>query len=79
MESYHKRKKVLEEKYGKLINIKLYGDKPLADNKQQNYIKKIKNISDEEGLRRAYQEKDGLYQHYNKIFIAGAKMFHKTI
>jgi hypothetical protein len=79
MESYHKRKKLLEEKYGKLINLKPYNDEDanhkIADNKHQNYVKQLKDISDDEGLKRAYESKDGLYQHYNKLFIAGTKDF----
>ena len=79
MESYHKRKKLLEEKYGKLINVRPYNDEisnnKIASERQQKYIKEIQDISDEEGLKRAYSEKDGLYQHYNKLFIAGTKDF----
>ena len=79
MESYHKRKKKLEEKYGKLINVRPYNDElvnnKIASDKQQKYIKEIQDISDEEGLKRAYEAKDGLYQHYNKLFIAGTKDF----
>ena len=33
----------------------------------------IADITDEEGLKLAYETKDGLYQHYNKRFIAGTK------
>ena len=79
MESYHKRKKLLEEKYGKLINVKPYsGDIGIADNKRQEIVKQLQDISDEEGLKRAYGTKDGLYQHYNKLFIAGTKNPLKT-
>ena len=42
---------------------------------QQKYIKQITDISDEEGLKRAYETRDGLYQHYNELFIAGTKDF----
>ena len=80
MESYHKRKKSLEEKFGKLINLKPYNDDVgVADNKHQKYVRapatrrQIQNISDEEGLKRAYDTKDVLYQHYNKLFVAGTK------
>ena len=74
MESYHKRKKKLEEKYGKLINVRPYNEpEGIADNKQQKIVKQLQDISDEEGLKRAYEAKDGLYQHYNKLFIAGTK------
>ena len=79
MESYHKRKKLLEEKYGKLINLKPYNDEKannkITDNKHQIYVKKLQDISDEEGLKRAYETRDGLYQHYNKLFISGTKDF----
>ena len=69
MESYHKRKKKLEEKYGKLISVVRPHNKSegIASGKQQNYVKQLQDISDEEGLKRAYEAKDGLYQHYNKI------------
>ena len=74
MEYYHKRERLSEEKYGKLINLKPYNDDVgIADNKQQKYVKQLQYISDEEGLNRAYNTKDGLYQHYNKLFIAGTK------
>ena len=80
MESYHKRPKLLEEKYGKLIYLKPFnGDigkvneelGPLPQ--QQKFVKQLQDITDEEGLKRAYDTKDGLYQHYNKLFIAGTK------
>ena len=76
MESYHKGKKLLEEEYGKLIILKPYnGDNGIIGNKQQKHIKQIIEISDGEGLRLSYETKDGLYQHYNKLFIAGTKDF----
>ena len=74
METYHKRKKLLEEKYGKLINVNpFYDNVGIVDTKQQKNVKQLRNISDEEGLKRAYETRDGLYQHYNKLFIAGTK------
>ena len=75
MESYHKRKKLLEEKYGKLIVVKPFNDERvvIASNRQQKLLKQLQDISDEEGLKRAYDTQDGLYQHYNKLFIAGTK------
>ena len=74
MESYHKRKKPLEEEYGKLVILKPYNnDVGVADNKHQKFVKQLQDISDEEGLKRAYDTRDGLYQHYNKLFIAGTK------
>ena len=64
MESYHKLKKLLEEKYGKLITLKPYNDDVgIANNNQQKYVKQLQDISDEEGLKRAYETRDGLYQH----------------
>ena len=76
MESYNKRKKLLEEKYGKLINLKPFNDdNGIIGNKQQKFVKQIIDISDEEGLRLAYETKDGLYQHYNKLFKAGTTDF----
>ena len=77
MESYHKRKRILEEKYGKLIYLKPLNDERvvIASNRQQKLLKQLRDISDEEGLKRAYDTKDGLYQHYNKLFIAGTKDF----
>ena len=75
MESYHKRKKLLEEKYGKL-NLKPYNDdNGIINNKQQKFVKQLQDITDEEGLKRAYETKDGLYQHYNELLIAGTKDF----
>ena len=75
MESYHKRKRLLEEKYGKLIIVKPPNDERvvIASNRQQKLLKQLQDITDEEGLKRAYDTNDGLYQHYNKLFIAGTK------
>ena len=76
MESYHKRGKLLEQKYGKLTTLKPYNDDVcIADNKQQKYVKQLQDISDEEGLKRAYDTRAGLYQHYNKLLKAGTKDF----
>ena len=70
MESYYKRKKVSEEKYGKLINLKPFNDDVgIADTTQQEYKRapatrhQITDISDEEGLNRAYETRHCLYQH----------------
>ena len=69
MESYHKRKKLLEKKYGKLITLKPYNnDVGIADNKHHKFVKQLQDISDEEGLNRSYNTEDGVYQHYNKLF-----------
>ena len=41
----HERKKLLEEKYGKLIILKPYNDDiGIADNKHQKYVKQLQNI-----------------------------------
>ena len=77
MESYHKKKRLLEEKYGRLIVVKPPNDivdkNPIVSHRQQKIVKQLRDISDEEGLRLAYDTKDGLYHHYNKLFIAGTK------
>ena len=70
---------MLEEKYGKLIVVAPPNDivdkNPIASHRQQKIVKQLRDISDEEGLKRAYDAKDGLYQHYNKLFIAGTRDF----
>ena len=50
-------------------------DEVLKKNKKEEYVKQIADITDEEGLKLAYETKDGLYQHYDKLFIAGTKDF----
>ena len=76
MESCNKRIKLLEYEYGELINLTPYSDDVgKADNKHQQYVKQLQDTSDEEELKRAYDTRDGLYQHYNKLFIAGTKDF----
>ena len=53
MEPYHKRKKLLEKKYGKPITLKPYSDDVgIADTKQQKFVKQLQDISDEEGLKK---------------------------
>ena len=71
MEYYHKRKKLQEEKYGRLINIGL--PTSIKENKPVPLRRQIVDITDEEGLKNAYETRDGLYQHYNKLFISGTK------
>ena len=76
MESYHKRKKILEYKYGKLIILKPFSDdNGIANKQQQKFVKQLQDITDEGGLKRAYETTYGLYQQYNKLFIAGTKDF----
>ena len=71
---------MLEEKYGKSItwniaNQPFNGDVGIVNNKQQKFVKQRRDIPDEEGLKRAYDTRDWLYQHYHKLFIAGTKDF----
>ena len=75
MESYNKRKKRLEETYGKRIGLKPFNNEGMKNNIDVNYIRQIADITDEEGLTLAYKQKDGLHQHYNELFIAGTKDF----
>ena len=68
------KERLLEEKHGKLITLKPFNDDiGIADNKQQKFVKQLQGITDEEGLKISYDTKDGLYQHYNKLFVAGTK------
>ena len=46
-----------------------------ADTKQQKFVKQLQDISDEEGLKRAYDTRYGFYQHYTILFVAGTKDF----
>ena len=71
MGSYHKRKKVLEEKHGKLLINTFNDDNGLV----QNFVKQLQDITDEEGLKRAYETTYALYQHNNKLSIAGTRDF----
>ena len=67
---------MLEEKYGKLIKLKPFNDdNGIVDDKQQKYIKQLQDITGDVGLRLAYETKGGLYQHYNRLYIAGTKDF----
>ena len=63
MESYHKRKRLLEEKYGKLIVVKPINVErvTIASHRQQQLVKQLRDITDEEGLKQTYDTKDGLY------------------
>ena len=75
MESYQKRKKLLEERCGQLAQVKLFNDEVLKKSKNDNYVKQIADITYGEGLKLAYETKYGLYQHVNKQFIAREKDF----
>ena len=69
-----RNEKLLEEEYGKLIQVKLING-GVKENKSETYVKQIADITDEEGLKLAYETKDGLYQHYNKLLTAGTRDF----
>ena len=60
MESYWKRK-VAEDKYGKQTNVNSFNDGVLEKHKNDNYVKRIDYITDEEGLKQAYGSRDGLH------------------
>ena len=49
----------------------------IKNNINENYIRKIADITDEEGLKLAYKQKDGLHQHYNKLLNCRNKRFSK--
>ena len=68
-----RNEKLLEEKYGQLIHVNLFNDEVLKKSK----IRICENaaITDEEGWKLAYETKNGLYQHYNKLLIAGTRDF----
>ena len=76
MDPYHKRKKMLEETYGELITLKPFNDDVgIVDTQQQKFVKHLQDITDEDGLKRTYDTRDGLYQHYERLFVAGTKDF----
>ena len=50
MESYQKRKRLLADKYGKLIQIILFDDEVLRKGNNDKYIRQVADITDEEGL-----------------------------
>ena len=75
MESYQKRKILLDEQYGKPIQVTLFNDEVVKRNKHDIYVKQTADITDEQGLNIAYETKHVLYQHYNKRFIAGTTDF----
>ena len=47
----------------------------IADTTQHKYVKQFQEITDEEGLKRAYDTRDGLHQHYDNLLTAGTKDF----
>ena len=60
---------MLEDKYGKLIKLKTFNDTVLNENRNEQHVKQIADITDEEGLRWAHASQNGLYQHYNQLYI----------
>ena len=38
MESYQKRERLLEEKYGKLVQVNLFNDEVLKKNENEKYV-----------------------------------------
>jgi hypothetical protein len=69
IESFKKRKQLQQIKFGKLLNVQL------IPNLEDDAPPKPIDISDEDGLTKAYEATNGLYQHYNKLFIAGTRDF----
>ena len=56
MGSYHKRKGVLEDKYGKSITLKPFNDdNVIIDQRAIAAHRQLQDITDEEGLKRAYE------------------------
>ena len=74
METDQKRKKLSEEQYGQLIQVKLFNDE-VEEKQTATYVKQAADITDEDRLKLAYETKDGLYQRYNKLLIAGTNDF----
>eukprot|EP00972_Heterocapsa_arctica_P005124 761369-Heterocapsa_arctica.AAC.1 len=58
MESYRKREQLQEEKYGKLIHVRFMPDL------EEEEADPPPDISDEDGLTKAYAATNGLHQHY---------------
>ena len=73
--NHTRHEKCLEEKYGKLIQVKVFNGEVLKKSKNEKYDQQVADITDGEGLKLAYETKDGLYQRYNKLLIAGTKDF----
>ena len=51
-------------------------EQQIIDNR---FVKHLQDITDEEGLKRAYATKDSLYQHYNKLLTAETKYFPQDL
>ena len=74
MESYQKRK-TFRRQIWKAYVTKACNDEVLKKSKDEKHIKQIIGIIYGEGLKNAYEAKDGLYQHYNKLFVAATRDF----
>ena len=63
MGSYNKRKKLLEERYGRLVNFKPYNDddKGIVDNKQHKFVKQHQYITGEEGFLKKNMKQNMIY------------------
>ena len=70
-----KHKKHLEQHDGQLIQVKPVNNEAITENNTETSIRQVADIKDEEGLKLAYDQPDGLYQHYNNLFIAGTKHY----
>ena len=75
IENYKKNKKDKSIAYGKLTNLSPSSAAPPHSTRAANISSETPAITDEEGLKRAYNTNNGLYQHNNKLCIAGAKDF----
>ena len=76
---------MLEEKYGKLVNLKPSNDSDSKENENEKYKlapamrRQIAGITDEEVLERAYASQNGLYQHYTKPLSQERRTFQLII
>ena len=72
--------KRLEDTYGKLTSLKPFNGTVFKNRNEKYQLapamrRQIADITDEEGLERAYASQNGLYQYYSRLFIAGTKDF----
>ena len=75
-DTYQKRKRENEITFGKLLDVNLNPEQTKETNDTTSVSfdeKKLVNISDEEGMRRAKTSPQGLYQYYNKLYIYGTR------
>ena len=58
MEPYHKRENSFyNNQYGKLLQVKLFNDEVSNKSNSVKYVKQIADITDEKGLKLAYETK----------------------